>query len=349
MSQSETTLLNNVKISADQGFDQWCQDNLVQSYGLPHRGRLYAALVVLANLEKQVWPFRELADVTSTDDRRFFGARALRNHTSSTVASALKSHGRSDLVPAGSAGETGRTSAGTKIAGLHFIWLIRTALEKAPLQELESQGRSLVSYLYDQVLNLLTQYQLLGGIDVPFTASESIAAYISKLLESHHTNSGAVLQHLVGAKLDIRFEGQGVIINHNSVATADVQTGRQGDFEIGSTVFHVTKKATDNHYRKAWGNAENGRKVYLLTPESVLQGTKEFAKAYQEGFLKKVDVFSIEQFIAQNLDELAIFSRNEALKQLERLLMKYNDLISEHENEPSLRIIIPDFGIEDLL
>jgi hypothetical protein len=340
------SFLEEIKIVAEREFQQWCETHSDRKHTLPIRGRIYGALVVLSNIETRVWHFHELEHAVSTDPGRFFGDRSIRNHTINHISSILSRHGHSDLAPHASRGELGRTSTGTKMAGLDFIRLIRTALEHVPKERWDEQGNALLSYLYERIFSLLLLYQELGGIEVSFTASESIASYISQLLDAHKTNPGAVLQHIVGAKLEIRFSGQSVAIQHNSSATADAQTGRLGDFEIGSTVFHVTKRATDDHYRKAKRNAENGRKVYMLVPDHVLRGIKDFAEDFEQGFTKKVDVFSIEQFVAQNLDELAVFDKNRALQQLRLLLEKYNVLIETYEHDQSLKIIIPDFGID---
>lgn len=346
MQPAEAELLEVIKTSADQKFEKWCAQHSESNSELPLRGRLYGAIIVLSNLEQQVWFFTELSQAISTDPGKFFSDRSIRNHTTNRLSSVLRSHGREYLIPPSDGGESGRTSGATKRAGLDLIKLVRTALENAPEGELERQGNLLVSYLYEKIFSLLDRYYLLGGIDIPFNASESISTYISKLLEAHRTNAGALLQHLVGAKLELRFQGQPVTIAHHSSATADVQTGRLGDFEIGSTVFHVTKRANDGHYRKAKQNADNGRKVYLLTPENVLLGTKNFAEQSCQGFSKKVNIFSVEQFLVQNLDELAVFERDNALRQLKILLEKYNELITRYENDQSLKIVIPDLGVD---
>ena len=88
-----------------------------------------------------------------------------------------------------------------------------------------------------------------------------------------------------------------------------------GDFEIGSTVLHVTKQATEGHFRKAQ-KTRSGRSVCLLVPDAVLRAMKDLAEQFEPGYSKLVDIFSIEQFIAQNLEELAVFDRYEALKEL---------------------------------
>lgn len=341
------SLFDEVKRVADQLFEQWCLAHNERSCNLPKRGCLYGALVVLSHLEERTWDYSDLSQANTTDPGKFFGHRSILGHTNTRIAKVLQNHGHADLVPQATHGEMGRTSTGTKVAGLEFIKLVRSALNVISDEaEKEEQGDNLVAFLYARVFHLLTLYRELGGIDIPFVASESIATFISQLLDAHQTNPGAVLQHLVGAKLEIRFANQPLEINHNSSSSADVQTGRRGDFEVGSTVIHITKSASLDHYRKAWRNAESGRKVYLLVPNRILMGTTQLAEEYQTGFCKRVDVFSIEQFVAQNLDELALYDRTEALHQLNRLLSQYNELVDSYENDASLKVIVPDFGIE---
>lgn len=339
-------LADELESTANLLFEQWRQTNLDSHTQLPVRGRLYGALVILDQLEKKRWSYSELSQAVSTDPGKFFGNRSIVGHTRQRIAQILESHGFADLAPRASQGELGRTSTGTKLAGLQFIRLIQTALSPVPSEDKEAQGEQLIAYLYSRIFALLLEHQQLGGIEITYTAVESITAHISKLLDAHQANPGAVLQHLIGAKLEIRYSDKSIHITHHTSATADLQTGRLGDFEIGSTVFHITKSPNDDHYRKAWQNAESGRKVYLLVPNKIVAGTSQFAEAYRSGFTKRVNVFSIEQFVAQNLDELAAFDRTEALRQFHRLLTKYNELVTQYEHDPSLKIVIPDLGIE---
>lgn len=342
-------LSNEVEIAAEVEFEQWCQRHRDKARNLPIQGRLYAALVILWHLETGEWEYGELAQVSSVGDPRYFGDRAIRNHTKARVVSILRMHGQIDLIPSVEAGgESGRTSGSTKRAGLEFMRLIGEALTRAPAGHHNRQeGDALVAYLYGRIFALLAEHRNLQGITAPYVASESMATYIAKLLNAHQTNPGAVLQHLIGAKLDLRFAEQPGVVGHHSAATADVQIGRLGDFEIGSTVFHVTKNPTNDHFRKAWQNAQNGRKVYLLVPRQMLTATISLAEVFKEGFTKKIDIHSVEGFVTQNLDELAVFDRDEALRQLHQVLTKYNELVARYENDPSLKIVIPDFGVNE--
>ena len=181
---------------------------------------------------------------------------------------------------------------------------------------------------------MLQKHQKLDGIDVSFLPSESISSYISRLLDAHQTNPSAVLRHLVGAKLELRFSNQPVSIAHHSSGTMEIQAEGHVDFEIGSTVFHVTKSVNDSHFRAAKQNINKDRKVYFLVPDNVVLEVKEYAERFEKNFSKKVNIFSVEQFLVQNLDELAVFDKNEAHRKLRLLLKKYNELIDIYEDEP---------------
>jgi len=347
MESIELNLTKEIENQLDKDFNEWCDKNIDKKFNLPYRGRLYGALVVLYNIEKSVWKFDELDQAVSTDVKKFFGARSIKNHTSHRVSLAITEHGYEHLSPASSPqGELGRTSTATKIAGLQMIKLISNSLKGISQDDFQQTGDSIIKYLYNKIFPILEQYKDLGGIEIPFSASESIASFISKIIAYPSGNSGAILQHLVGAKLELRFKNGTLKIKHNSSATADKQTRRHGDFDIGSTVIHVTKSPTTEHYRKAKSNAESGRKVYLLVPDKIVRATKELAESdFGSSILRKIDIFSIEQYLTQNLDEMAVYDKNSALKKLKNLLIKYNELIETYENDNSLIIVIPDFGV----
>ena len=73
---------------------------------------------------------------------------------------------------------------------------------------------------------------------------------------------GPVAQHLVGAKLQLRFPE--ITVGNESYSTADDQLGRPGDFYIGDTAFHVTVAPMGPVYEKCKDNLENGYRVFLL-------------------------------------------------------------------------------------
>jgi len=73
---------------------------------------------------------------------------------------------------------------------------------------------------------------------------------------------GAVLQHLVGAKLELvlghEVEGHGAFV-------ADDVTGRLGDFQIEDFVIHVTTSPGEALLRKCAANLDHGLRPLIIT------------------------------------------------------------------------------------
>jgi len=149
---------------------------------------------------------------------------------------------------------------------------------------------------------------------------------------------GPVAQHLVGAKLSLRFPGQK--IQNYSHTAADRQTGRHGDFIVHSTVFHVATGFSMPLVRKCKANLREGYRVVVLVPEDRRQGCAEvFA---QQDMGDQVTVAAIESFIAQNVDEVAEFDEARLEAAFRRFLEIYNARVAEAEPDPSLVIAIPE-------
>src|SRR6266403_4678888 len=128
-----------------------------------------------------------------------------------------------------------------------------------------------------------------------------------------------VASQLIGATLQLRFPD--IEIGNESYSTADKQLGRHGDFYLGDTVFHVTVAPMVAVYEKCKRNLERGLKVYLLVPDRLVTGTKQFAELQAAG---RIAVQSIESFVGQNIDELSRFSNREVSESFRRLLEIYN-------------------------
>ena len=77
---------------------------------------------------------------------------------------------------------------------------------------------------------------------VRLDASSSLRLVVRDILEQADALGvwyvGAVMQHMVGAKLDCAL-GPGKF-QHNSFTTSDEQSGRKGDFFVGDVAIHVT-------------------------------------------------------------------------------------------------------------
>ncbi len=78
------------------------------------------------------------------------------------------------------------------------------------------------------------------SLEVEFDFSDSTTEFITKIIATakERNQAGPVAQHLIGAKLALRF--QDLEVENHSYTTADKQLGRKGDFQIQDAIFHVT-------------------------------------------------------------------------------------------------------------
>jgi hypothetical protein len=145
---------------------------------------------------------------------------------------------------------------------------------------------------------------------------------------------GAMLQHLVGAKLELALPNEYIV--HHGFSVADAPGGRSGDFEIGNASLHVTTMPGEAVIRKCVANLHAGRHPVVITLHDMLPAADAFATA--QGIADKLDVLDAEQFIVANLHELGEFKSSERRVTVEALVDKYNAIITHHETDPSLKI-----------
>ena len=151
------------------------------------------------------------------------------------------------------------------------------------------------------------------------------------------TFQGTMLQHLVGAKLDLVL-GSGKI-QHHGANQNDSGEGRQGDFEIGDAAFHVSTAPTEALIRKCKTNLEAGRKPFIITTAKGMPVAEGLAN--NAGIVDRLELLEIEQFLATNIHELGLFETNQRRMKIKELVARYNEIVDEHETDPSLRIDIP--------
>jgi hypothetical protein len=180
--------------------------------------------------------------------------------------------------------------------------------------------------------------QLSAEIDPDNSIRTAVANLLAAGRERGGNAAGAVAQHLVGAKLQIRFPDQDV--NVESYTTADVQTGRAGDFQVGDTAIHVTMAPGEKLFKERCAhNLQQGYRSRVLVPEDAVAAAIQIARL--AGLDQRVAVQSIEDFIGTNIEEVAGFAKNGIRAELRRLLELYNDRVHQAEADPSLKIEIP--------
>lgn len=176
-----------------------------------------------------------------------------------------------------------------------------------------------------------------------FDAGKGFQAIIQDLLaqakklqqESSDTMyQGAVLQHMVGAKLELAMPE--IQIGHNGFSIADAVSERVGDFVIDDSIIHITTSPGEAVIRKCQCNLEAGAKPIILTIADGVSVAKGLAR--NAGLTGRIDIMDAEQFLAANLHKLAYFNISKRLTTLEKLVETYNRIVSENETDPSLHI-----------
>lgn len=145
--------------------------------------------------------------------------------------------------------------------------------------------------------------------------------------------AGAVMQHLVGAKLDLVTKGA---MAHHGFSVADAPSNRSGDFLIGDVAIHVSTAPGEALIRKCQGNLSTGLRPLIVTTEDGVGGAKALSK--QAGVEDRLDIIEIEQFIATNVYEWSIFDRDARSTAVQQIIERYNRIVAAEESDPSLRI-----------
>ena len=176
-----------------------------------------------------------------------------------------------------------------------------------------------------------------------FDASKGLQAIIQDLLaqakkrQQEATGTmyqGAILQHLIGAKLELAMPG--LTIGHNGFSVADAVSDRAGDFVIDDSIIHITTSPGEAVIRKCQRNLDAGVKPIILTLAEGVTVAKVLAN--NAGLTGHIDIMDAEQFIATNLHELSLFKSSARRLTFEKLIETYNRIITDNETDPSLRI-----------
>jgi len=241
--------------------------------------------------------------------------------------------------------EAGRTSRGSVPLAHEFANLLNRSEAAGSYLSADVSDQGLVrDRLQGWLVHLLRdQYFNLQRIEAELDHRKPVKFAINTLLQAARerggTTAGAVAQHLVGAKLSLRFPDQA--ISNESYTTADQQTDRVGDFRIGDTAIHVTMSPGWNLIsNKCTANLRAGLRSLVLVPEDRTFGARQVVDTADIG--GRVAVISIEDFVGTNVEEMADFAEDAIRDGLRDLLNRYNERVQAVESDPSLQIAIPD-------
>ena len=242
----------------------------------------------------------------------------------------LKEHGVIQTLAA----EGGRTSRGNMGLMIKYIEF---------LNSWQSSEKINFAFVEDYWAEQVREYFRNQPFTLMADPSRTIGASLDELFEQAKKRQkqnpgtqylGAVLQHLVAAKLSLILPLDKFQIHGASVA--DQPTERSGDFVINNTIIHCTTAPGAPLIQKCNANIRAGCLPVIITVfERVRTALDLAADSELSG---RIEVWDIQQFLSTNINEYSLFDSNARNAKLADIIEKYNAIIDEKETDPSLKI-----------
>ena len=250
----------------------------------------------------------------------------------SAIQSILADHGIDRVL----ALEGGRTSRGSINHMRKYLELLNTLHRKRLLD---------FQFIENWWIGKVKAYFASEPFKIKIDSSRSLRSIISELMDAAYARqrecpgtmfAGAVMQHLVGAKLSLAFPN--MHIGHNGFSVADAAGARKGDFLVGDTSIHVTTAPSEALIRKCCDNLSENLRPVIITTQSGAGGAIALAK--NADLDDRIDVLEIEQFVATNIYEWSMFENMQRPIKIHNLIDIYNRIIDQVETDPSLKIAV---------
>lgn len=287
------------------------------------KGPLSVALVITHHARKLGLPLDDRQLVTE-------GGGQVLGLGMGAVQSILKKHGITSVL----AKEGGRTSRGSLSNMREYVAFLNTLKERGEV-DLDAIDAFWISRVEEFFAGKPFKMKLDGSRSLRNLVGDVIAQAVERQKRAAGMQyAGAVLQHLVGAKLECAL-GQGTI-THNSFSTADQPSDRQGDFLLGDVVIHVTTSPTERTIAECRRNLNDGFRPMIVTLQRGLPVAEENARRAEVA--DRIDIFEIEQFVALNLYELGRFGADGRKVAITDIVHIYNRIVDSVETDPSLKI-----------
>ena len=245
-----------IKEDAIRAMDEWYEALKPHADKLPAKGSIQTALHILNRLRTTY--DLDVASHVAEGESQIMGLSA------ASIQKVLAEFGEKRQLSA-TGGRSNRGGRGVAARLLETLKPLNLDKLKSPVREdvLKTMQRHLVT-------RYVPKYFAVKRVKAVFNSASTTVRFIEMILSNAQDSrkAGAVAEYLVGAKLELRFPGKE--IRNKPFSSADAPGGYSGDFEIGSTVFHVTMAPMHGLFLKIIGNLERGLRVYLIVPE--LQG-----------------------------------------------------------------------------
>jgi hypothetical protein len=290
---------------------------------LGNKGPLCVALVMTRTAIKHGLPLDAAALVTAAQGQ-------VLGLGKSAVQSILKDYGIAKVLAA----EGGRTSRGSMGNMQDYVAFLNTLATRSNLDLAAIEG-----WWAARVRDYFDSTPIKLKVDTGASIKACIAGVFEEARKRQSENRGstvvgAVIQHLVGAKLEMLYPDQK--IHHSGYSVADSPTGRSGDFEIGDCVIHVTTAPGKPLLLKCSDNLDRGLRP-LIVSNGAGAALAEILAA-EDGIARRVEVLDITQFLVANMLEWTGFDGSQRRTTFEELITRYNAIVEACETDPSLKI-----------
>lgn len=297
-------------------------ENFQTKFGVVNVGGLGTALILTRKAKSLGLPLNETMLLTD-------GGGQVSGLSGNAINKILKEYGEDRRVGT----EAGRTSRGTPTLAKQYA---------AFLNEVAAGDTSLLQGIEEWWVQRIIEYFNTEPFNLKHDASKNLISMLEDLVEQAvkrqqqspgRTYVGAILQHLVGAKLELALPD--TKIEHHGHAVADKAT-RSGDFDLGDVVIHCTTAPQESLLLKCRANIQSGKRPIILTKGKMVGSAEELARSI--GIAERVEILDILQFVTMNLYELSLSKSVQRQVTIASLVEKYNKIVENCEADPSLRI-----------
>ncbi|MEI7900442.1 MAG: DUF4928 family protein [bacterium] len=296
-------------------------ENFVVANKMKGKGAICVALVVTRHAKKMGLPLNPTKLLTEKNGQVLGLGKG-------AVQAILRDH-KIMRVLAEEGGRTSRGSIGNMQAYVEYL----NKLAKTGAPDLDA----IENWWIEQVKKFFEAKPMVFRLD----AKSSLRSVIRDLLKQAEDRQkqdagtmflGAVLQHLVGAKLELVL---GHEVEAHGAFVADSVTDSPGDYQVEDVVIHVTTSPGEALLRKCADNLGQGLRPLVITTFKNVPVAETMAE--NAGVAGRVEFFDVEQFVASNILELSKFKAAGRKVTVQDLIARYNRL-AECENNPGLLI-----------
>ncbi|MBP3869632.1 MAG: DUF4928 family protein [Faecalicoccus sp.] len=144
----------------------------------------------------------------------------------------------------------------------------------------------------------------------------------------------ALIKYLVAAQLQVIFPNQDCLVS--STFAEDTSINQSANFIINNTSIYCTSSPKESLMEKCKEDLNAGKHPVIITlhdREVLAMGFADY-----DDLTDRIEVWNIQQFLSTRILERSLFDESKRNSTLKEIIDRYNNIIDEAENDPSLKI-----------